>query len=279
MPQLPYYQNALIFNKGGSYEEINRLRALGQLPDPVLQFFAPKPVELLYDLENDPLEQTNLIDDPEVADRVSRLRDELDAWMIRYRDTGLISEGIMMAQAKAAGKSVYEIARDYSSEQFRAILEVAQWVGQVEDPAVLVPYFDAVEPAQRFWSLVALDAYSGEIEAVLPGVRRLMDDDMPAVRTKAAEILAKRKNDPQAFAVLEQMLKLEDEVQVLQAAISVRQLGEKAQPLLATIQNEVFPNYSGEIWGRYKSWSYPMFIGMALDQTQINCGVEVDTRR
>ncbi|WP_375583294.1 sulfatase-like hydrolase/transferase [Cyclobacterium xiamenense] len=279
MPQLPYYQNALIFNKGGSYEEINRLRALGQLPDPVLQFFAPKPVELLYDLENDPLEQTNLIDHPEVADRVSRLRDELDAWMIRYRDTGLISEGIMMAQAKAAGKSVYEIARDYSSEQFRAILEVAQWVGQVEDPAVLVPYFDAVEPAQRFWSLVALDAYSGEIESVLPGVRRLMDDDMPAVRTKAAEILAKRKNDPQAFAVLEQMLKLEDEVQVLQAAISVRQLGEKAQPLLATIQNEVFPNYSGEIWGRYKSWSYPMFIGMALDQTQINCGVEVDTRR
>jgi uncharacterized sulfatase len=279
MPQLPYYQNALIFNKGGSYAEINRLRALGQLPDPVLQFFAPKPVELLYDLENDPLEQTNLIANPEVAERVSRLREALDAWMIRHRDTGLISEGIMMSQAKAAGKSVYEIAREYSSERFRSILEVAQLVGKVEDPAVLESFFQATEPAQRFWALVALDAYSGEIEAVLPSVRRLMEDEMPAVRTKAAEILAGRKNDPQAFAVLGQLLKQEDEVQVLQAAISVRQLGEKAQPLLAIIQNEVFPNYAGEIWGRYKSWSYPMFIGMALDQTQINCGVAVDTRR
>jgi hypothetical protein len=35
------------------------------------------------------------------------------------------------------------------------------------------------------------------------------------------------------------------------------------------------PRYAGDIWGRYKSWSYPMFIGMALDQTLVNCGVEV----
>lgn len=279
MPQLPYYQNALIFNKGGSYEEINRLRALGQLSEPVRQFFLPKPVELLYDLENDPLEQTNLVANPEVAERVSHLREALDAWMIRHRDTGLISEGIMMAQAKAAGKSVYEIAREYSPERFRSILEVAQLVGKVEDPAILESFFVATEPAQRFWALVALDAYSGEIDAVMPSVRRLLEDEMAAVRTKAAEILAGRKNDPEAFAVLEELLKQEDEVQVLQAAISVRQLGENAQPLLAAIQNEVFPKYSGEIWGRYKSWSYPMFIGMALDQTQINCGVAVDTRR
>lgn len=279
MPQLPYYQNALIFNKGGSYAEINRLRDRGQLSAPVLQLFAPKPVEVVYDLENDPLEQHNLIDQPELADRIAGLRQELDEWMIRHRDTGLITEGIMMEQAKTAGKSVYEIAQGYSPETFRELLKVARMTGEVEEPEALIPFFDAEEASARFWALVALDAYSGEIGAVLPHLTQLMQDEAPAVAIKAAEIAAKRTNDPQAFEVLERMLKLDDAVQVLQAAISVRQLGDKAQPLLEVIQEEIFPGYSGEIWGRYKSWSYPMFIGMALDQTQINCGVQVDTRR
>ncbi|MDN3690701.1 sulfatase family protein [Cyclobacterium jeungdonense] len=279
MPQLPYYQNALIFNKGGSYEEINRLRDLGQLSEPVLQLLAPKPVEVVYDLENDPLEQINLIDQPELAGRIGRLSQELDEWMIRHRDTGLITEGIMMEQAKASGKSVYEIAQAYSPEAFREILVVARLTGKVKEPEALIPFFEAQEAASRFWALVALDAYSGEIEAVLPHLSQLMLDKVPSVAIKAAEIAAKRINDPRAFEVLERMLRLDDEVQVLQAAISVRQLGDKAQPLLEVIQEEIFPKYSGEIWGRYKSWSYPMFIGMALDQTQINCGIAIDTHK
>ncbi|WP_162415837.1 sulfatase family protein [Cyclobacterium roseum] len=279
MPQLPYYQNALIFNKGGSYAEINRLRDRGQLSESVLQLFAPKPVEVVYDLENDPLEQHNLIDQSELAERISGLRQELDEWMIRHRDTGLVTEGIMMEQAKTAGKSVYEIAQGYTPETFRELLEVARMTGEVEEPETLIPFFESEESSARFWALVALDAYSGEIGMVLPHLSQLMQDEAPAVAIKAAEIAAKRMNDPQAFEVLERMLKLDDAVQVLQAAISVRQLGDKAQPLLEVIQEEIFPRYSGEIWGRYKSWSYPMFIGMALDQTQINCGRVIDTHK
>ncbi|WP_235954635.1 sulfatase-like hydrolase/transferase [Cyclobacterium salsum] len=279
MPQLPYYQNALIFNKGGSYAEINRLRDRGQLSESVLQLFAPKPVEVVYDLENDPLEQHNLIDQPELAGRIAGLSQALDEWMIRHRDTGLITEGIMMEQAKAAGKSVYEIAQGYSTEAFREILEVARMTGEVEEPEALIPFFESEEASARFWALVALDSYSGDIEAVFPYLSQLMQDGAPAVAIKSAEIVAKRMNDPRAFEVLERMLKLDDEVQVLQAAISVRQLGDKAQPLLEVIQEEIFPRYSGEIWGRYKSWSYPMFIGMALDQTQINCGRVIDTHK
>ena len=61
--------------------------------------------------------------------------------------------------------------------------------------------------------------------------------------------------------------------------ISVRRLGLKAKPLIPIITEEIFPKYSGEIWGRYKNWSYPMFIGMALDQVQINCGIDVPKRK
>jgi N-sulfoglucosamine sulfohydrolase len=60
---------------------------------------------------------------------------------------------------------------------------------------------------------------------------------------------------------------------------SVRQLGEKAMPLIPVIHKEIFPQFAGDIWDRYRSWSYPMFIGMALDQTQINCGLSITTKK
>ena len=76
-----------------------------------------------------------------------------------------------------------------------------------------------------------------------------------------------------ALSALEDALRVENEVVLLQVAISVRNIGDKAMPLIPVIKNEVYPRISGDIWGRYKSWSYPMFIGMALDQTLINCGI------
>ena len=95
MPQLPYYQNALIFNKGGSYAEMNRLRDAGELTDAAKKMYATKPVEILYDLQKDPLEQNNLASRPEMKDKLVELAVELDEWMIRNRDTGLLTEGIV----------------------------------------------------------------------------------------------------------------------------------------------------------------------------------------
>lgn len=63
MPQLPYYQDAVIFKRGGSYVEINSLKDMDRLPEPTMQWFTRKPAEELYDLQNDRWEQNNLIGD------------------------------------------------------------------------------------------------------------------------------------------------------------------------------------------------------------------------
>jgi uncharacterized sulfatase len=279
MPQLPYYQNALIFNKGGSYAEINRLRAAGELPEAAQKMYAAKPVEMLFDLENDPLEQNNLASLPEMKSKLDQLALELDNWMIRHRDTGLLTEGIMMQQASQSMSSVYEASRGYTTESFKEVLSVAKMAGKITDISSVITYLESELEAVRFWGLIGIDAYQGNIDAVKPKITALLNDKSPAVAIKAAEILIKREENEAAYGVLRNKLFLEDEVQVLQAAISVRQLGAKAEPLITTIKKEVFPKYSGEIWGRYKSWSYPMFIGMALDQAQINCGIDVPTRK
>jgi len=279
MPHLPYYQNALIFNKGGSYAEINRLREVGDLPEATRKMFTPKPVEILYDLKTDPLEQHNLANDPKFKNKIAELADKLDGWMIENRDTGLLSEGLMMQQASVNNASVYEVSRAYPEADFKVILNVAKMVGKIKDVSQVRPYLESEIDAVRFWGLVGIDAYEGEIDAIFSQLLSMLSDEAPAVAIKAAEILIKREENKLAYKVLGEMLLLADEVQVLQAAISVRQLGAKANPLIPLIKEEVFPKYSGDIWGRYRSWSYPMFIGMALDQAQINCGLDIPVKK
>ncbi|MEX2565990.1 MAG: sulfatase-like hydrolase/transferase [Cyclobacteriaceae bacterium] len=279
MPQLPYFQNAVIFNKGGSYAEINRLRGLGQLPEGTEKMFEPKPVEELFDLESDPWEQNNLANKPEMEGLVIQFRGKLNSWMLEHFDTGLINEGLMMMRASQNGSSVQETNRTYSVIDYKKILQAAQMVGMVKDIFELPPFLEGEDPAVRYWALIALDAFEGHIpegQTYLSGFLR--DKSLP-VAVKAAEIMVKRYEDAEALDLLKEILHHDFEPLVLQAAIAVRQLGAKAAPLVPDIQNEIMPKYSGEIWGRYRSWSYPMFIGMALDQAQINCGVPLDLSR
>ena len=279
MPQLPYYQNAVIFNKQGSYEEINRLRDEGKLPEATLNWFKRKPAEELFDLKNDPWEQNNLIDNEELTGLVAELHGKVTDWIVDYFDTGMISEGEMMLRASGNNSSVYEMARSYSRDDFTKIAEAAQMVGKVSDLRDLIPFLEADDSAVRFWALVALDAFEGDITVFNDRLTELLRDDSFDVAGKAAEIKIKRSGDQEALKALEKILLHDYEPVVLQAAISTRQLGERAKPLIPAIQNEIMPKYSGNVWGRYRTWSYPMFIGMALDQTQINCGIEVEVQR
>ncbi len=281
MPQLPYFQQAIIFGpqKEGSYEEIHRLRNIGMLPEGTRRMFGRKPAEELFDLENDRWEENNLVNDPTLAGLVEYLGKKVSTWMLNHQDTGMFSEGEMMIRASGNNTSVYEMARDYSREDFSEIIKAAQMVGKIEDPSELIPFLEAEDSAVRFWGLVALDAFEGDLSSVNPYLDNLLDDPSLSNAVKAAEIKIKRYNDRKAFRVLEDVLDHDYEPLVLQAAISVRQLEEKAEPLLPAIENRIMPKYSGNVWGRYRTWSYPMFIGMALDQAMINCGMDVEVQR
>jgi uncharacterized sulfatase len=95
----------------------------------------------------------------------------------------------------------------------------------------------------------------------------------------AAEIIINRTGKQEAaIRTLQNALRETSGPALLQVAISVRNIGARAKPLLPLIQSKVYPRIQGDVWGRYENWMYPMFIGMALDQTLINCGLEVNIR-
>ncbi len=280
MPQLPYYQNAVIFGpqKQGSYEEIHRLKALESLPPATLDWFAAKPAEQLFDLENDSFEQNNLINEPTHRERIKTMRRLMHQWMLDHHDTGLFNEGEYMEMARLESTSVYEAVRQMPRELMEQILQTAEMVGKSNQLSEFAEPLKSPNSMVRYWALVGVDAWEGNIDLLKQLITGLLNDPSHSVATMAAEILVKRYESEEGLKTLERILKTSNEPVVLQAAISLRRTGTKAAPLLPAIDNEIMPQYAGTVWKRYRSWSYPMFIGMALDQVQMNCGRDIKIR-
>lgn len=272
MPQFPYVQKALIFGeKKTSYTELNQLHEKNNLEHPAAGWYNSKPVEELYDLQNDPYELRNLANDPSVAEIKLTLQQELKDWIIEHNDTGLMHEAEMMMASKGSTPYEYVHSNAYDAA---GILNAALEVGNPDPlPDVLENNLKSNNSAVRFWTVMAIQANKslpGQFQSALESA---LSDASPSVALAAAETLCNMDQTAKAIPVIEKYLQMnEDPTVVLQAAMTARRIGVKAAPLVPVIQQE-FKHYQGDVWGRYKSWVYPMFIGFAFDQTLINCGV------
>jgi N-sulfoglucosamine sulfohydrolase len=70
----------------------------------IVERYAKRPAEELYDLKNDPLQLRNVATDPANGDRLTQLRAQLDAWMIQQADEGLKTEKEQVIPGKAGAK-------------------------------------------------------------------------------------------------------------------------------------------------------------------------------
>ncbi|NJB86561.1 arylsulfatase A-like enzyme [Lewinella marina] len=88
-PDRPYYLPLPYREQMNSMQELLRLRDAGQLTDVQAQWFRDrKPVEELFDTQNDPHELENLASRPEYQDKLEELRSATDAWLTRVGDLG-----------------------------------------------------------------------------------------------------------------------------------------------------------------------------------------------
>ena len=84
---LPYREQMPIM------QELLRLNEQGKLnPNQEQWFRQQKPLEELFDVENDPHELQNLAEDPAYSDKLNELRTELDSWLSGFEDLGFKPE-------------------------------------------------------------------------------------------------------------------------------------------------------------------------------------------
>lgn len=158
------------------------------------QFYQPKPVIELFDTKNDPWHIKNLANEPEFQNKVKELSDEMDNWMIKTRDVGLIPEP-MFHDLCGKGKkfeTLYEYAqsRGYPVEKILNVAKTAS-LGSTGEMKNYMEYLNDANPIIRFWGAYAVflaRPSRTDIRSVLKGI--IDDDNFAANRIMAAQALA-----------------------------------------------------------------------------------------
>jgi N-sulfoglucosamine sulfohydrolase len=144
-----------------------------------------KPIEELYDSENDPHMIHNVIGDPQYADVVKRMRGRLRDWMLETRDLGLLEETETLQRASSydshwdLGQSLknYERILDTADLQVKGRAAVAELIARSKDP----------DSAVRFWAVLGLVSLQSDDADVIAALKAATQDKFVSVCITAAD--------------------------------------------------------------------------------------------
>ncbi|KPK84008.1 MAG: sulfatase [Bacteroides sp. SM23_62_1] len=152
------------------------------------RFFLTKPVEELYDTENDYWEINNLADDPAYADVLERMRNALDQWEKDYFDAGLVPETDY--ENFMGNASMYDYMRSPACP-FNKLLEASRLatLGSAQDISQYIEYLKDENSAIRYWGVTGLLIHNDNAQDAIPALMESANDQSAAVATLSAETL------------------------------------------------------------------------------------------
>ena len=152
------------------------------------RFFHEKPVEELYDSENDPWEVNNLAGDPKYRSVLDRMRKAETEWMNEVRDAGLIPEtdySYFLGEG-----SLYDYM--HSAEcPFNDLMKASSLavLGNREDIKRFTGYLKNQNSAIRYWGATGLLILKNDARPAINELKEASKDKSGAVATLAAEAL------------------------------------------------------------------------------------------
>ncbi len=151
-------------------------------------FWNPKPVEELYDTENDPWEVNNLAENPDYKEILERMRAANKDWVTRIYDTGFIPEADQINRAN--GMSLYDVMRSGKLD-YKEIMDAAEiaTLGKTEYLDKLKENLNSEESAVRYWGATGLLILKDKAEPAKEELKNALSDSSPNVVVVAAEAL------------------------------------------------------------------------------------------
>lgn len=151
-------------------------------------FWEPKPVEELYDTENDPWEVNNLAKDPAYKEVLERMRAANKDWVTKIYDTGFIPEADRVDRAGDMPMYDYMRSGNINLEEIMDAAEIAT-SGDPEKMEELIFLLKSEESAVRYWGATGLLILGEEAELAIADLIEVLNDESANVVNVAAEAL------------------------------------------------------------------------------------------
>jgi len=261
MPHLSWMQ-AEGYSDGSLFRrELRRLADAGLATGGFAAYASPRrPLEELYDVENDPFQLVNLAAHPEHRPDLKRLRAELQRWQLRTRDAGFTTEPQMWARIRA-GESARDVAQDDARYPLVRLIEVAGTVGDENASHRQREWLRDPDDSVRYWAAMGLGAKRTLVPADIAALRIARDDPSPVVRIEAAAAVARIDETDDALSALKGLLFDPSRPVALHAARALQNLGDRSAPLHAIMGERLRLAQQSEAAGD----DYSMFIRFALE--------------
>jgi arylsulfatase A-like enzyme len=171
-----------------AYQQWRELSKAGKLNAAQQQFFAAKPVELLYDTAADPHEVNNLAGSAGHQDILVSLRTELNRKMKAMPDLSFYPESHLVAHAL---DDAVAFGQKHKSD-IAAMIDTADLAVKPfhEAKRGIKAALNSDEPMQRYWGAMVCSSFGDQAAEFVSTVDKLADGDKSAVvRIRAAEFL------------------------------------------------------------------------------------------
>jgi arylsulfatase A-like enzyme len=236
MPHLSYVQPFLYFDHAEIVTFMKQYKKAGTLTESAAEYMADKrPPEVLYDLEKDPWEINNLVDDPKYRKILNRLRKWNREKILSLRDAHFMHPWEM--KTRAPDQTVCQIRYDPALYPLKKILSTAELTGMGE--SVLKKQLSLLndsEPLVRYWAVIGLASQNRQSGIVQQALLNLLDDQVPYVRYEAAMLCYKHSKNSKAKEVLLTGLNEEHPWLVYHAIRKIQLLGNDAADFVEAIK-------------------------------------------
>ena len=206
--------------------------------DPVTgRFFNTKPVEELYDTNNDPYCIKNLINKPEFADIAKTLRTQLKSYQKKYFDAGLIPESEVVKRANDNNMTIYELVRKkelYDVDAYLAAADIAL-AGDSANLPKLIEMMKNKDSGIRYWGVVGCFFLKDKAASAKDSLIKALKDSSDNVRAMAGWTLINLSEKEKGLACLNDMMAA-DSYAMLEILNIVDWLGEDGKSLIPAVQ-------------------------------------------
>ena len=220
-------------------------------------FWKPKPTEELYDIQNDPYQIHNLVNDNQASEALATMRTRLQQWTMRTGDLGLLHEGEFHRLAQ--GGSPREVGLNsevYPIADIFAAADLAVRSAQSENE--LQPLLQSSDPHIRYWGLHGLLTLASRDQKVsIKPVVGMLQDSSPINAALAADIVGRYGTVSQRAIALKRLTEIVsasdgDYFARLQALLSLDFVEANPGELDSILK--AIPTASGNLPGRYSPY-------------------------